>query len=139
LTIRLATDADIARIYQIRFSVSENLLSDPSLVTAEHVGWFIEQEALWVWHEADGLVTGFSGCDVRDGTVWALFVAPGHEGKGIGRALLNQACDALREAGHAAATLTTGAGTRAERHYRADGWSVIGTTANGDLVFQKEL
>lgn len=137
--IRPATPGDIARIYEIRFSVSENQLTDPTLVTGEHIGWFIDQGTLWVWQEADGLVAGFAGSDTRDGTVWALFVAPGHEGKGIGRALLKQACDALRDAGHRAATLTTGKGTRAERHYRADGWIVTGTTARGDLIFQKTL
>jgi GNAT superfamily N-acetyltransferase len=137
--IRLAADTDIARIYQIRLSVGENQLSDPSRATGEHVAWFIDNRALWVWQEADGLVTGFAGGDVRDGSVWALFVAPGHEGKGIGRALLTHACDALRAAGHTTATLSTGPGTRAERHYRADGWTVTGTSAKGDLIFRKKL
>jgi len=89
--------------------------------------------------EADGLVTGFSGSDKRDGSIWALLVAPGHDGKGIGRALLKTACDALREAGHRAATLSTEPGTRAERHYRADGWITAGVNDRGVLVFQKPL
>jgi GNAT superfamily N-acetyltransferase len=94
---------------------------------------------LWVWQETDGLVTGFSGSDKRGGSIWALFVAPGHAGKGIGRSALKTACDALREAGHRLATLSTEAGTRAERHYRADGWTVTGTNQKGELVFQKPL
>jgi GNAT superfamily N-acetyltransferase len=137
--IRPATPTDIARIFEIRNNVGENRLSDPSAVTEADAVRFIEQGALWVWQEADGLVTGFSGSDKRDGSIWALFVAPGHDGKGIGRALLKTACDALREAGHCAATLSTEPGTRAERHYRADGWTVTGTNQKGEFVFQKPL
>lgn len=137
--LRLATPADPPRIFEIRDSVGENLLSDPHAVTEAGVAWFIGEGALWVWQEADGLVTGFSGSDKRDGSIWALLVAPGHEGKGIGRALLKAACDALREAGHSAATLNIEPGTRAERHYRADGWTVAGTSEKGELVFQKPL
>ena len=92
-----------------------------------------------MWQEADGLVTGFSGSDKRDGSIWALFVAPGHEGKGIGRALLATACDALRNAGHREAWLTTSPGTRAERHYRAAGWTASGHSAKGELIFRKPL
>jgi GNAT superfamily N-acetyltransferase len=92
-----------------------------------------------VWQEADGPVAGFAAGDARDGTIWALFVAPGHEGKGIGRALLRAACDTLRAAGYARASLSTDSGTRAERHYRADGWTVTGRNDKGELVFQKPL
>jgi GNAT superfamily N-acetyltransferase len=137
--IRPATPPDIPRIFEIRDSVRDNLLSDPYAVTAAGAAWFIENRALWVWQEADGLVAGFSAGDVRDGSIWALFVAPGHEGKGIGRALLKAACDALREVGHRTATLSIEPGTRAERHYRAAGWSVTGTNHKGELVFQKPL
>jgi len=119
--------------------VGDNLLSDPNAVTEAGVVGFIDKRALWVWQEADGLVTGFSAGDARDGSIWALFVAPGHEGKGVGRALLKRACDGLREAGHLVAILTAPPGTRAERHYRADGWIVTGTNQKGELVFQKPL
>jgi GNAT superfamily N-acetyltransferase len=137
--LRLATPSDIPRIFEIRHSVRENRLTDPSAVTEAAAARFITNGALWVWDEAGGLVTGFSGSDRRDGSIWALFVAPGHEGKGIGRALLKAACDALRERGHQAAVLSTEPGSRAERHYRADGWTAIGTNPNGELIFQKPL
>ena len=137
--IRRATRADIPRIFDIRHGVRENRLTDPSLVTEANAERFIADGALWVWQEADGLVAGFSGGDTHDGSIWALFVAPGHEGKGIGRALLIQACDALREAGHRAAWLATEPGTRAERHYRAAGWTASGYSAKGELIFRKRL
>jgi GNAT superfamily N-acetyltransferase len=137
--IRLAIHSDARRIFEIRDGVHDNPLSDPDAVTEAGAAWFIDTRALWVWVEADGLVTGFSAGDVRDGSIWALFVAPGHEGKGIGRALLKRACDALRESGHAFAILTAAPDTRAERHYRGAGWSVTGTDEKGELVFRKPL
>ncbi len=137
--IRLATPLDIPRIFEIRDSVRENRLSDPGAVTEAHAAWFIANGALWVWQEADGLIAGFSGSDRRDGSIWALLVAPGHEGKGIGRALLKAACDALRAAGHRTAILSAEPGTWAERHYRAAGWSEAGLSAKGELLFRKQL
>jgi GNAT superfamily N-acetyltransferase len=137
--IRAATHGDLRRILEIRDKVGENRLSDPSRVTETDAVQFIDNGALWVWQEADGLVTGFAGSDTHDGSIWALLVAPGHEGKGVGRALLKTACDALREAGHSIVSLTTEPGSRAERHYRADGWTVAGRSATGELVFRKPL
>ena len=136
--LRRATPDDVPRIAEIRDSVRENILSDPALVTPADIAWFLENGPIWVWDD-NGAVAGFSAGDPRNGWVWALFVAPGHEGKGIGRALLKATCDTLREAGHATATLSTEAGTRAERHYRADGWTAISQNAKGELVFQKPL
>ena len=137
--IRLAIPSDIPRILEIRDSVGDNLMSDPNAVTEAGVAGFIDSRALWVWQEVDGLVTGFSAGDARDGSIWALFVAPGHEGKGVGRALLKRVCDGLREGGHPVAILAAEPGTRAERHYRADGWTVTGTNQKGELVFHKPL
>jgi hypothetical protein len=42
-------------------------------------------------------------------------------------------------AAHAIATLTTEAGTRAERFYRLDGWTEIGRQDDGQIIFQKAL
>jgi GNAT superfamily N-acetyltransferase len=136
--LRHATPDDVPRICEIRDSVRENRLSDPSRITPREIAWFLENGPIWVWEE-DSAVAGFSAGDPRNGWVWALFVAPGHEGKGIGRTLLKATCDTLREAGHSTATLSTEAGTRAERHYRADGWTAVSQTEHGELVFQKPL
>jgi GNAT superfamily N-acetyltransferase len=137
--LRRATDDDVPAITEIRDSVGENILSDSSRVTAADIAWFLANGPIWVWEEPGVGVAGFSAGDPRDGWVWALFVAPGHEGKGIGRALLKAACDSLRTAGHTTATLSTDLGTRAERHYRAAGWTATGHNAKGELIFQKPL
>jgi hypothetical protein len=45
----------------------------------------------------------------------------------------------LKAAGHAVATLTTQATSRAERFYRADGWIETGRLSDGQIVFEKKL
>ena len=64
---------------------------------------------------------------------------PPHSGFASIEALLPRACEDLRAAGFAAATLTTGPGTRAERFYRTNGWEDTGRQDNGEIVFRKAL
>jgi GNAT superfamily N-acetyltransferase len=134
--IRKATDSDIPRIFEIRNNVRENKLSDPSRVTIEDTRWFIANPGIFVWEE-DGRVVGFSAADPRNGNVWALFMDQTYEGRGIGRALFEQACEVLQDAGCPRIWLTTGPGTRAEAFYRAAGWHVTGQSG-GDLLFEME-
>lgn len=136
--IRKATRADLPRILEIRGSVRENRLSDPGRVTVADCEWFLDHAAFWVYVE-DGIVQGFSAGDPRDGTIFALFVDPDSEGRGIGRSLLPLACGTLRDAGHAVAKLETDAGTRAERFYRRNGWREVGRKDDGQIVFQCAL
>lgn len=131
--IRPARLEDIPVLMAIRLAVAENRLADPSRVTPADCARFIAAEAVWVWEEA-GEVAGFSAAQAEDGSIWALFVRPDSEGRGIGRALLARACDHLRRAGHRRLQLTTGPGTRAERLYRRLGWREAGRADDGDLV-----
>lgn len=135
--MRRATRADLPRIDAIRHGVRENRLSRPDAISPDLVLWFIDQPGIWVWEEV-GDILGFSAGDTRDGSVWALFVDPAHEGRGIGRALLDQACSTLREAGFGRMRLTTEPGTRAEHFYRANGWRSVGTKGR-ELVFEKDF
>ena len=137
--IRTATRADYPRISEIRLSVQENRLSKSKYDAVERdINWAFDNSTFWVWEE-DNAVQGFSAADPRDGTIFALFVHPSYEGRGIGRALLPMACQILRDSGHAVATLTTDADTRAERFYRRDGWTEVGQQDDGQIVFQKAL
>jgi GNAT superfamily N-acetyltransferase len=135
--IRKATIADRQRIAEIRLAVRENRLTRP-IEVGETALWIYENSTFWVWEE-DCAVQGFSAADPRDGTIFALFVHPDYEGRGIGRALLPRACDELRAAGFSEAKLNTGAGTRAERFYRTDGWVEIGRQEDGQIIFVKPL
>ena len=137
--IRKAARADHPRISEIRLSVRENRLSKSKYDLVEAVAdWIFDNSTFWAWEE-DGAIQGFSAADPRDGTIFALFVHPSYERRGIGRALLPLACQILRESGHAFATLTTEAASRAERFYRRDGWTEIGRQKDGQIVFQKAL
>jgi GNAT superfamily N-acetyltransferase len=136
--IRRARLEERPRISEIRFAVRENQLLDPSRVTDADYLWFSENPGIWVWEEK-GRILGFSAADTRDGTIWALFIDPDHEGRGIGRALLARACDVLREAGHGIATLGTEPGSRADRFYREAGWTALHIDKRGEQVFQLAL
>jgi ribosomal protein S18 acetylase RimI-like enzyme len=136
--IRKAVHADVQRLMEIRHAVRENRLSNPNSVTAADCAAFIERAEFWVWIE-NGVIQGFAAGDPRDGSIFALFVDPAHEGRGIGRALLALACGTLRAAGFATATLSTEPGTRAERFYRTNGLIEIGRNVKGEIVFQRQL
>jgi GNAT superfamily N-acetyltransferase len=133
LNIRRARHEDRGRISEIRLGVKENILRDASRVTEEDVTWFLENPGIWLWVE-DGQTLGFSAADTRDGTIWALFVDPAHERRGIGRPLFEKVCDVLRQDGHRTATLTTMPGSRAEGFYKSAGWRMIGTSPRGKLI-----
>jgi GNAT superfamily N-acetyltransferase len=138
MTIRRAGDEDIPELMRLRASVRENILSDPSKVPASLVREFISHSGIWVWEE-NGAVLGFASGDTRDGSIWALFIDPVAEGRGIGRALLPRALDDLRAKGWKQARLTTEAGSRAERFYRQFGWREAGLSETGERIFLLDL
>jgi GNAT superfamily N-acetyltransferase len=57
----------------------------------------------------------------------------------VGSALLARLTDELWRRGHRRLRLDTASGTRAEHVYRAAGWTEVGRTAGGDVVFEREL
>lgn len=136
--IRPATDADRARIWEIRHGVRENRLSDPSRVSEEEVDWY-QREAIFLVAEVGSEVVGFTCANHQTGLVWALFVDPAHEGRGHGRALLDAALAGLAGNGHLQAHLNTGADTRAARFYARHGWRDMGRELDGQSVFVKVL
>lgn len=139
--IRPGRPDDMAELTAIRTSVVENHLS-----VAEMAGRGITPEGIlasvaagdlccFVAEDGEG-IAGFSMSDRRDGQVFALFVAPGREGRGHGGRLLDAALAWLAEQGHRSAWLTTAKGTRAERFYRARGWKPEGAAEDGDVVLR---
>lgn len=135
---RRATFQDIPRLMEIRFAVQENRLADPDSVTAADCAGVVERGLFWVV-EDHGHVVGFSACDDRDGTIWALFIDPAHQGRGLGADLLALACRDLAAKGYATARLSTDPGTRADRFYRRHGWEPQGLNDDGELRFARAL
>ncbi|HYP34231.1 MAG TPA: GNAT family N-acetyltransferase [Burkholderiaceae bacterium] len=122
LALRRATVADIPAMSRIRLAVRENRLSDPARITEEMYRDYLDALGRGWVAELDGAVIGFSGADRGDGSIWALFVDPAHEGLGAGKRLLRLAVDWLFEIGFEEVWLGTQPGTRADGFYAAQGW-----------------
>lgn len=122
LLLRQATSADIPEMSRIRLSVTENVLSDPGRITAAMYEDFLEKSGRGWVAESGGEIVAFCYADKVNASIWALFVSPGHEGRGLGKSLLEQAVNWLFELGHDRVHLSTGANTRADRFYAAQGW-----------------
>ncbi|MGF6181719.1 GNAT superfamily N-acetyltransferase [Massilia sp. UYP32] len=120
---RRATAADIPQMSRIRLSVFENRLRDPARVTPRMYQDFLEKDGRGWIAQVDGVTVAFSYANRLDGSIWALFVNPAHEGKGLAKALLGLATAWLFELGFAEITLDTGAGTRADLFYARQGWT----------------
>jgi len=123
LRFRNASADDIAAMSEIRLSVQENVLSDPARVTHQmYLDYLDAPGHAWVCCD-DGQILGFAYAIARDASIWALFVRPGHEGRGIGKELLRLAVNWLFEQGCQELHVSTTVDTRAERFYRAQGWT----------------
>jgi GNAT superfamily N-acetyltransferase len=134
--IRRALPDDIPAMHAVRTSVRENVLATPGLVThASYRQMLQERGRGWVCESADRIV-GFSVADLEARNIWALFVHPRFERRGLGRQLLECAVTWLFEQGVETIWLTTAAASRAEGFYRAAGWSAVGTEANGEIRFE---
>lgn len=134
--IREATTGDIRPIQIIRNSVKENVLSDPGLVTDQHcITYITERGKGWVG-ETNGVISGFSIVDLLDNNVWALFVHPQFEGRGLGRSLHDTMLDWYFEQTSTRLWLSTAPGTRAAHFYRTAGWRETGTYGKGELKFE---
>ncbi len=138
MRIRKAVLADIPDLMRLRAAVRENRHTEPHKVSPEDVADFLQSGEIWIWEERRRIL-GFSAGDTEIGWVWALFVDPEHEGRGLGRALLSLACRSLVRAGFSSATLTTDPGTRAAQFYQRAGWTDSGRTEDGEIIFTRQL
>jgi GNAT superfamily N-acetyltransferase len=119
---REARTEDIAALSEVRLSVRENALSRPDVITRGMYETYLGEAGKGWLCEADGEVVGFSVASLRDASIWALFVKPTHEGRGIGRRLLQLATDWLFDMGVSRIVLSTSVGTRADSLYERWGW-----------------
>ncbi|CAN5786722.1 N/A [soil metagenome] len=136
IAIRVATEADIPAMHQIRLQVRENQLSDRSLVQPHHYCPFLNENGRGWVAESEGSIIGFAIADGKNRGVWALFVDPCAEGAGIGRRLHDKMLEWFFATSDDQVHLTTEPGTRAERFYRAAGWEYLGLTPNGEANFK---
>ena len=133
--VRQARASDAAAMHRVRMSVRENELVSMVLTERDYVDAVERTGRGWVV-EVDERVVAFAIADRKSGSIWALFVEPGHERKGYGRRLHDVMVAWLWSQGHDRLWLTTEPGTRAERFYREAGWKLLGTTSSGELRFE---
>lgn len=130
---RQAVIEDIEQMSEIRLSVTENILSDPSKVTMTMYEDYLERLGRgWVC-EIDNVIVGFVYAAKEDNSIWALFIKKRYEGTGIGKKLLQHAVSWLFNMGAQNIVLSTEANTKADLFYGYQGWT-RGEIKNGTEV-----
>ena len=136
MIFREARVSDIPQIQLVRNSVKENTLSDPALVTDKDCeNYLVNRGKGWVC-EIDGRVAGFAIVDLADHNVWALFVHPAYDRKGIGKQLHDDMLDWYFSQTDLTIWLGTSPNTRAEKFYRKAGWKEVGIHGKGEIKFE---
>lgn len=138
MKIRPAAESDIEAMHALRGRVTQNVLSDPGRVTHASYRPYLARGGAWVAETERGLV-GFAILDVAAGSVWALFVAPESEGRGVGRTLHDRLIQGAIGHGLDRLCLTTAPRTRAERFYTQAGWIKTGLTNGGEVSFERDI
>lgn len=140
INIRDASEKDITEIFEVRTSVRENHLSIEQLaeigVTHQTILETIREEpCVWVAVEADHIV-GFSMGSSEDACLFAAFVRPAWEGRGIGRLLVERAEAFLFEK-YPSIWLHTAGSSRAAGFYEKLGWKRTSLWQDGEYRFEK--
>ena len=130
MNFRQAIPEDIPQIQIVRNSVKENQLSNPNLIPDELVEEFITKRGKGFVCEIDKKIVGFSIVDFVENNVWALFLLPEFEGKGIGKKIHQLMLDEYFSKTKETIWLSTEANSRAETFYKKQGWKNAGFHGN---------
>ena len=136
MVYREAKIADIRQIQFVRNVVKENRLSDPSLVSDKDCEEYMTiRGKAWVC-EIHNSIVGFAYVDMQENNIWALFVKPEFENKGIGRILHDTMLNWYFVQTDVAVWLSTAPHSRAEGFYRKAGWKETGLYGKGEIKFE---
>lgn len=133
--VRTAIRDDMASLWAVRYSVSENTLTR-GRISDDELRRSIEEDGRGWVAEEDGHIVGFA-IGLRSGNVWALFVRPEAEGRGIGSALHEAMLEWFSGQGIARLWLSTGSNTRARRFYEARGWQYAGKCGADEVRLER--
>ena len=136
MLLREAKPADIPQVQIVRHSVKENVLSNPRLVTDEDCFNYITRRGKGWVAEENGEIIGFAIADLVGNNIWALFVDPRWEKRGIGKALHEAMMNWYFSQTDKTVWLSTEPRSRAEFFYRTAGWKEAGTYGKGELKFE---
>ncbi len=136
MIFREATIADIPQIQIVRNSVKENILSNPSVVTDDDCKIYLTQKGKgWVCVTENNIVA-FAIVDVKNKNIWALFVHPAFENKGIGKELHDIMMNWFFGQTKETVWLSTASNTRAEKFYHKSGWNEVGVYGKREIKFE---
>jgi ribosomal protein S18 acetylase RimI-like enzyme len=136
MIIREAILSDIPGMQFVRNAVKENTLSDPARIPdSAYIDYLITRGKGWV-AVIDEQICGFAIADLKTNSIWALFIDPAFEAKGIGKKLHTEMMNWYFSQTRTPVWLSTGAQTRASEFYKKQGWSFTGITASGEEKFE---
>jgi GNAT superfamily N-acetyltransferase len=114
--------------------VTENVLT--SIITEEMIIDVMEKHGrIWIY-DLEGQAVGFSAADKRTSNIWAFFVLPAWENRGVGKRLLHESVQWLWSEGARLIWLTTEPQTHAEEFYRRQGWIQCGIEPDGEIRYE---
>lgn len=136
MIFRTATIADIAQIQIVRNAVTQNVLSNPALVPDTDVENYITNRGKgWVC-QIDETIVGFAIADLVDHNIWALFILPKVESKGIGKKLHQIMLDWYFLQTDTNVWLSTDTQSRAATFYTLQGWKAVGLYGTIETKFE---
>lgn len=144
--LRAVTVEDVEALFDIRCSVLENHQSREELaelgITPTTIADMIRGDDYVAFlAEVGGEPIGFTMAEISEAYVFACFLRPGFEKRGIGRQLMERTEAGLRQHGVTQAWLSTGPGEdlRAVGFYERLGWKRNGYLDDGQIRFEKDL
>lgn len=139
---RMATVEDVESLFEIRTSVAQNHLSREQMdalgITPQVVSSAIrEGPCVWI-AEVDERPVAFSMIDRDEGEVFAMFVRPAYENRGLGRLLMAAAEAELFQTHERIFLVTDGRQEiRANGFYQRLGWTVAARVDAQDVRYEK--
>ena len=143
IDIRIAVPSDMDAMARIRTSVRENHMSVEGMaavgITPASVLEMLATTSRGWMASIDQVPAGFAIANAAKATVFAMFVHPDYEGRGIGKRLLAETESWLFAQGCDEIWLDTGQEPKIRAHgfYRRLGWILSGPSVPGELRYIK--
>lgn len=134
------TEKHLKELYDIRFSVLENLPHEHQIkyLMRENVLSDINQGGGWICSLGKEYIGYGLGIYTPEPIIGGLFVRPEFHRKGIGSGLLTLVTKWFKDQGVNDITLTTDKHSSARKFYINQGWTPLGMDEFGQLILKKE-